>query len=609
MTISERSLEAEVQSALATVDTGARVASKALSVAVIVCYLVIGAVAFWPLFPGMTHSLYGVDADYEQSIWFIAWIPHALAHGLNPFFSDFLFVPTGVNLAQNTSSPLLGLLTVPLVPLMGAVARTNLLMVVAMPLSATAAFIVLRKWQVWLPAAAIGGLVYGYSPYMVGQALGHVEMIFIPLPPLIAWTLVSILRGTGSRMRLGLQLGFLIVAQYMISPEVLTTTAVLTTAGLVSAALLRPGETTATFVRAITPALWAFGVIGVFLAYPIWLLVAGPQHFTGRTWPANNPFHNDLLSFVVPGPLQRTSLGLRAAGIRLAGGGDVTEAGGYVGAPVLLISGYLAWRARRTLRMQLAVILTLVAGVLSLGPFLAVNGHLTRFPLPFWVFDQLPLLDDILPARINLEVSVGLAAVIAFGLDDLQRTRHRRGLPSRRVLATAAAVLLVLVAVQLPHWPPSNPYYKAQPASLLPPAIKDMIPPGDPVAITYPYASSPSIQAMVWQADAGFRFRLLGGYAYRPGANGAPITGPAPMSPPQLQQFLGSEEHAYGYGQPESVGPKLIDSARKAIERYDIRMVIVDGRASGGADVASLFAQVLGPPSATADHFSIWTRA
>ena len=352
----------------------------------------------------------------------------------------------------------------------------------------------------------------------------------------------------------------------------------------------------------------------VFLAYPIWLFVAGPQHFTGPAWPANNAFHNDLFSFVVPGPLQRTSLGLQAVGARLAGAGDATEAGGYVGVPVILIAGYLAWRARRTLRMQLAVLLTLVAAVLSLGPFLAVNGHLTRFPLPFWVFDHLPLLDDIIPERINLEVAAGLAAVMAFGLDDLWRARRRHAVPSRRVLATAGIILVAVVVTQLPRWPP-NTYYAAQPASVLPAAIKDAIPGGDPVAITYPYASFPSLQPMIWQAEVGFRFRLLGGYAFRPNVDGATIEYPAfieypaPMSPPQLQQFLGREEHADAFGQPEPIGPGLVDSAREAIERYHIRMVIVDGSAAGGGQVATLFKQLLGSPSATADHFSIWTRA
>jgi hypothetical protein len=258
--------------------------------------------------------------------------------------------------------------------------------------------------------------------------------------------------------------------------------------------------------------------------------------------------------------------------------------------------------------MQLAVLLTLVAAVLSLGPFLAVNGHLTGLPLPFWVFDHLPLLDDIIPTRINLEVAAGLAAVMAFGLDDLRQTRRRHAEPPRRVVAIAG-ILLVLVATQLPRWPANNQHATARPVSVLPQAIKAAIPAGDPVAITYPYPSYPLIQPMLWQADTGFRFRLLGGYAWRPGPHGAPKFSPIPMSPPELQQFLGGEEHAYGYGLPAPIGPKLLESAREAIERYDVRMVIVDTSAAGGAQALTLFTEVLGSPSATADHFSIWTRS
>jgi hypothetical protein len=613
-------LAADVSSDVAVFEGGtAPDGSKTASALVVASYLILGAIAFWPLFPDLTHKLYGVEADYEQSVWFIAWIPHALAHGLNPFYTGSILVPTGANLAQNTASPLLGIFTVPLAPLLGAVARTNLLMVLAMPASATSAFVVLRKWEVWLPAAALGGLIYGFSPYMVGQALGHVELIFIPLLPFIALTLVSMVRGRGSPKRLGWQLGLLIVAQYLISPEVLTTTVVMAGAGLFGAAILRPTAIRDTLHRAILPALLGLAVVGVLLAYPIWLMVAGPQHFTGRTWPADNPFHNDLFNFLVPGPLQKTSLGLRSAGIRLAGGGDITEAGGYIGVPVLLVAGYLVWRSRRSARMQIAAALAGFAALLTLGSFLAVNGHTTRIPMPFWIFDHLPFLDDVLPARMNLEVAACLGAVMAFGLDDLHSTQVRRrwrhAVPSQRgTFVTAGLALAVVVATQMPSWPGSTPYLVAQhlvarPASVLPALIKSAIPSGDPVAITYPYATFPSIEPMIWQADAGFRFRLLGGYAYRPGVNNAPDAGPAAMTPPGLQQFLGGEERAAGYGKPNPVSRKLVGLTRRTIAKYDIRLVVVEASVPGGEAVKDLFEQTLGSPNVQASDFFMWTRA
>lgn len=154
----------------------------AFSVAVIAGYVLIGMAAFWPVLPGSSRHLFGFGGDSILAMWFLAWVPHSLAHGLNPLFSHSIFVPTGVNLAQNTEAPFLGLITAPFALVMGPVARANLLMVLAMPVSATAAFIVLRKWRVWAPAAALGGLIYGFTPYAVGQGLGHLVLIFVPFP-------------------------------------------------------------------------------------------------------------------------------------------------------------------------------------------------------------------------------------------------------------------------------------------------------------------------------------------------------------------------------------------------------------------------------------------
>ena len=187
-----------------------------LPTAVVATYLVLGLVAYWPVLPGISNRLFGQGTDYVLSAWFIGWVPHAIAHGLNPFFTNAMFVPTGVNLAQNTASPLLGLLGAPLTEAFSPLVTTNVLMVLAMPVSATAAFVVLRKWKVWLPGAALGGLVYGFSPYMVGQGADHLVFTFVPIPPFIALTIVSILQRKGSPWRLGLQLGLLVVAQYLI---------------------------------------------------------------------------------------------------------------------------------------------------------------------------------------------------------------------------------------------------------------------------------------------------------------------------------------------------------------------------------------------------------
>jgi hypothetical protein len=582
------------------------------SVVVIIAYLLIGIVAFWPVYPGISQHLFSNEDDLIQTVWFLNWVPHALAHGLNPFFSNALYVPTGVNLAQNTSTPLLGWITAPFAPVFSPVVRANLLMVLAMPLSATAAFVVLRKWQVWGPAAAVGGLIYGFSPYMVGQSLAHLELLFVPLPPFIALTVASILQNRGSSRRLGVQLGLLVAGQYLISPEMLAIVVVLTVAAVACIAIRNPADVPKMVHTASSATGIALVVGAVLLAYPIWMSFYGPQHFTGPPGSTTNPWHNDLLSFLAPTPQQRVPLGMRSLGTRLIlGSYNTAESDGYIGFPVLILSGILAWRSRRSPRTQLAVVLMLGAALLSLGPNLAIDGRLTDIPLPFLLLDHLPLLNAVLPNRISLGMDACLAAVIAFGLDDMRRAPERKWLRVRGSTAFAVVTVAVLVATQLPQWP--GPY-TAQGAVALPTALTRAIPAGDPVAITYPYDTFITIQPMLWQAEGGFKFRLLGGYAYHPDSSGHATLWPSVMNPPGLQQFLASssaglfETPYYGehFGPALPVSPELVATTRTALSKYDVRLVIVDRSTSGSGPVMELFNDALGPPMLSAGQFSMW---
>src|SRR5581483_7503788 len=52
----------------------------------------------------------GPFEDPLVAMWDLAWTPHALLHGENPFVTHELWAPTGVNLTWATSIPLLGVL-------------------------------------------------------------------------------------------------------------------------------------------------------------------------------------------------------------------------------------------------------------------------------------------------------------------------------------------------------------------------------------------------------------------------------------------------------------------------------------------------------------------
>src|SRR5579864_6480924 len=70
----------------------------AASLAVVCAYLVLGLAAFWPDLPHISGAIFSraTLGDPQLSLWQVAWVHYAIEHGLNPFFSQAIFVPGGL---------------------------------------------------------------------------------------------------------------------------------------------------------------------------------------------------------------------------------------------------------------------------------------------------------------------------------------------------------------------------------------------------------------------------------------------------------------------------------------------------------------------------------
>ena len=130
-----------------------------------------------------THTLCGCG-DPALFLWFFQWPATALAHGQNPFFSTALFHPSGINLLAQTSVTGLSIPLVPVTWIWGPVASLNVASTVTPALTAFTAFVVIRRWVPWTPAAFVGGLLYGFSPFVLSSlAFAHLMTAALMLLP------------------------------------------------------------------------------------------------------------------------------------------------------------------------------------------------------------------------------------------------------------------------------------------------------------------------------------------------------------------------------------------------------------------------------------------
>jgi len=353
----------------------------------------------------------------------------------------------------------------------------------------------------------------------------------------------------------------------------------------------------------------ALALIAAALAYPLWYQFAGPAHYVGPAWPVDNPYFADVLDFVAPSPRQAVAPVLRQLGTTLSASAGV-ESDAYVGFAVLAVVVFLVWRQRRSERVQLVAGLGVISGLLSMGRYLVVDGRGGKIPLPFDLLAHFPAIDNILPVRFAFTTTTCLAAVIAFGLDDL-RTRHPDGSggPHQPRHATASPVAsaftivsVVLVVTWLPKWP-----YASQTVTMLPRAVTNAITGANPLVLTYPYTVAPEDQAYLWQAGARFSFRLLGAYGRMPGSDLRATYLPPLLGPPAVQQFLVGEDGLRAYYPPSPPIKQVVIQTRIFLARHDVNAVLVDLDAPHGTNVAEMFTLALGQSSVTSGRFDLWT--
>jgi hypothetical protein len=571
------------------------------------CYLLLACLAYWPVAPLDPRHLPGCACgDPQQQVWFLAWIPFALSHGANPFFTTYLHLPAGANLAIDTSMPLLGLLGAPVTATVGPIAAYNLLLRLGLAASGTSAFAVIRRYTSWWPAAFGGGLLFAFSPYLVGQAHRHLFLAFVPLVPLLIpllddW-LVSLRR---SPLKSGLLTGLTAGLQYLISPEILLASGVFAAIGLLYLAVVHRARVRERLRPLALGLAAAVPVSAVIAGYPIWMLLAGPARPVGALHALSdlNRYHGDLLGPVIPTGNELIS---PAAAGQLAGRlivvGKLIENGLYLGIPLLILLVYLVVRYRREAIVAVFAVVGASAFVLSLGHTLTVGGLDLHIPLPFAIITHIPLLQNIEAARLSLFVQLAAAMVAGVGVGRLWQERTRAGAGTGAVRTAAIALAGLVALVPLVPRVPFASVGAGLPSFITSPQV-EAIRPGSAV-LTYPYDWAPYNQPMLWQAVSGMRFRIPGGDAFVPGAHRRSTWRPLPPGPPVAARVLlaGTGRHPG----PPPAGRKAVAALRSLIAASHVAAVLVDRSAAYGPQVAHLMTRALRARPRKVGRLDVW---
>jgi len=337
--------------------------------------------------------------DHLQAEYHLWLVGHQLSRGAAPWRDPYTFRPESPPRWNFGGWPF-GLPFWPLAAIFGPVLGWNLLLLLTYLAAGAFTYLWLRELRLPAGAALVGGLVFALEPYRVAQSAGHLRGPIAVLLPLALWALERSRHGS----RWWLVGAAAALASIPFSDVHLALGAI---PFFLLYALLRGGRLGA--VAAAAPAVAAGLLVGHFSTSGIGaggrsLREVAHYSATGLDFVTRHPRHG-LESFVFLGWLT----------------------------PLLALAGLAVLLAGR--RYGLAVALAVGAVV----PMLLALG--THFPLyePLWHHFP-PLRYPRVPERQLPVACLSLAGLVAFAVARV------------RWVAVAAAVLLVLVALDLRVW-------------------------------------------------------------------------------------------------------------------------------------------------------------
>ena len=460
--------------------------------------------ALWLLMFGrimLTHfrdAYIGMGNDPSVSMWFFLWWPYALIHRATPLFTRLLWAPEGINLAWTTTVPLPSFLVWPVTAVAGPIAAFNLVCLASLPLAAWSGFLLCRYvCGAWWPSL-LGGYIFGFSAYMLGQqSCGHLSLTFAFLVPLAVLLTLRAIAGELTPIRFIGAMTLLLVAQFFISIEILATMTVFGAMAVFLGWSFAPPDTGKRIVGALAPIAIAYvATVAIVSPYLYAMFAFGSP--SGSIW-SPDLYSSDLLNFIVPAPTNQ--LGVIPIINRLAApfcAYSIGEVNAYAGLPLIFIAAAYAWRYWREPTGKLLIDSLIIVCVLAMGPLLHFRGAVLC-SLPGKILPMTPAINKALPARFMVYAFLLLALIASLWFETSRLSS------AVKIGLAATVVIFTLPNLSAEYWT----HRDDSPTFFTRGLYRQNLKPNDNLLVL-PFGIRGN--GMLWQAETAMYFRMVGGW-------------------------------------------------------------------------------------------------
>ena len=134
--------------------------------ALLVVYLAAGIALTWPRATYLHRHLLPETRDVSGYVWDLWWTARQIVHLGNPWFTNHMAAPVGIQLGFDTTMPLAGLIMAPVTLAFGPSAAFSLLTIV---LPGLLCYVMYRAARLWLAEPGAMGSITDHSTVITGD--------------------------------------------------------------------------------------------------------------------------------------------------------------------------------------------------------------------------------------------------------------------------------------------------------------------------------------------------------------------------------------------------------------------------------------------------------
>lgn len=421
-------------------------------------YLVISLILFWPITAGITSAVPGTGGDTFQSMWELWWVPYSMfvLHA-SPYLTNYILYPVGANLATQTLAPIAGLVSAVFQPVSLAFAY-NIIFLLGFALAGLFTYMLAFHVTKHKAASFLAGAIFAFSPIHTIQAFGHLQFTNIEFIPLFILLFLLALEEKKHLYAIGAGLSFVLLT-FMGDIEQGLMALIIAVVIIAVMALAKEhrhkvyntrflimiGEVAVTVLVVGSPFIIG---IATHLGQGVLSSVNSQATIT-----YNELYSPDLLSFLVPSQFNGL-FSFLSSGFAPVVAPAPAERTTYIGYSVMLLAllGLAHEYKSRFSNTGMYLALMIVFGLLSIGPYLQINGNVTVVPGVYLIYHAIPFFNVLRePGRFDIPLELFIAIFAAIGLVELEAKYS-----SSHFKKYIPVVFFALLIVEYNSWPTST---------------------------------------------------------------------------------------------------------------------------------------------------------